>query len=331
MCADRRASGRELKEPRGNAVAHDRKFRFGVQVSQAASAASWRDRARKIEDLGFSTLFMPDHFGQELAPLPAIAMAAAHTSTLRVGGLVFDNDYKHPAILAKEAATIDLLCDGRVELGIGAGWMKTDYDALGLPYDPPAVRVDRFEEAVKVIKGCFTGEPFSMQGEHYRITDYASWPVPVQKPGPPILIGGGGKRVLSVAAREADIVGVNPNLKAGEINAAAARDSLKEQTDRKIQWIRDAAGPRWDDIEIQMRFFVASITEDRMGMAAALAPAFGVEPEAALEAGAALVGSENEVIEQLQRRREEWGLSYVVLGDDNVDEFAGVVAKLAGT
>ena len=121
-------------------------------MSQAASAASWRDRARKIEDLGFSTLFMPDHFGQELAPLPAIAMAAAHTSTLRVGGLVFDNDYKHPAILAKEAATIDLLCDGRVELGIGAGWMKTDYDALGLPYDPPAVRVDRFEEAVKVIK-----------------------------------------------------------------------------------------------------------------------------------------------------------------------------------
>ena len=201
---------------------------------------------------------MPDHFGQELAPLPAIAMAAAHTSTLRVGGLVFDNDYKHPAILAKEAATIDLLCDGRVELGIGAGWMKTDYDALGLPYDPPAVRVDRFEEAVKVIKGCFTGEPFSMQGEHYRITDYASWPVPVQKPGPPILIGGGGKRVLSVAGREADIVGVNPNLKAGEINAAAARDSLKEQTDRKIQWIRDAAGPRWDDIEIQMRFFVAA-------------------------------------------------------------------------
>jgi probable F420-dependent oxidoreductase len=312
-------------------VAHDHKFRFGVQVSQTASASAWRDRARKIEDLGFSTLFMPDHFGEELAPLPAMAMAAAHTTTLRIGGLVFDNDYKHPAILAKEATTIDLLSDGRFELGIGAGWMKSDYDALGLPYDPPAVRVDRFEEAVQVIKGCFTGQPFSMQGEHYRIKDYASWPVPVQKPGPPILIGGGGKRVLSVAGREADIVGINPNLRAGEINAEAARDSLKEQTDRKVQWARDAAGARWDDIEIQMRFFVASITEDRMGMANALAPAFGVEPEAALEAGSALVGSVNEVIEQLQRRREEWGLSYVVLGDDNIDEFAPVVAKLAGT
>jgi probable F420-dependent oxidoreductase len=312
-------------------VANDRKFRFGVQVSQTKSAAEWRDRARKIEDLGYSTLFMPDHFGEELAPLPAMAMAAAHTTTLRVGGLVFDNDYKHPAILAKEAATIDLLSDGRFELGIGAGWMKTDYDALGLPYDPPAVRVDRFEEAVRVVKACVTGEKFDLAGEHYRISDYASWPVPVQQPGPPILIGGGGKRVLSVAGREADIVGINPNLRAGEIGTDAVRDSLKEQTDRKIAWVREAAGARWDDVEIQMRFFVSSITEDRMGMAEAMAPAFGVEPEAALESGSALVGSENEVIEQLQRRREEWGLSYVVLGDNNVEEFAGVVAKLAGT
>ena len=132
-------------------------FRFGVQVSRVGSASEWRDKARKLEDLGFSTLFMPDHFGPELAPLPAIAMAAAHTTTLRVGSLVFDNDYKHPAILAKEAATIDLLCGGRLELGIGAGWMRTDYDQLGLPYDPPAVRVDRFEEALHVIKQCFTG------------------------------------------------------------------------------------------------------------------------------------------------------------------------------
>ena len=312
-------------------MAHDRKFRFGVQISQTGNANEWRDRARKIEDLGFSTLFMPDHFDQELAPLPAMAMAAAHTTTLRIGSLVFDNDYKHPAVLAKEAATIDLLSDGRYELGIGAGWMKTDYDKLGIPYDPPAVRVDRFEEAIQVIKGCFAGEPFSVSGEHYRITDYSGWPLPVQKPGPPLLIGGGGKRVLSIAAREADIVGVNPNLKSGVVDMDAAKDSLKEQTDRKLQWVRDAAGARYADIEIQIRFFVAAITDDRAGMAQSIAPMFGVDPEAALEAGAALVGSENEVIEQLQRRREEWDLSYVVLGNDNVDQFAGVVAKLAGT
>jgi probable F420-dependent oxidoreductase len=305
-------------------------FRFGVQISQGESAGAWRDKARKLEDLGYSTLFMPDHFGDELAPMPAIAMAAAHTTTLRIGALVFDNDYKHPAILAKESATIDLLCDGRLELGIGAGWMKTDYDALGLQYDPPAVRVDRFEEALHVIKQCFTGEKFTYHGEHYRITDYSSYPKPAQA-HIPILIGGGGKRVLSIAGREADIIGVNPNLRAGAIGLDAATDSLAEQTDKKIGWIRDAAGARIDDIEIQMRFFVCSITEDRMGLANVIAPSFGVSPEEALNSGAALVGSETEVIEQLHERRERWGLSYVIIGDENIDEFAPVVAKLTGS
>jgi probable F420-dependent oxidoreductase len=305
-------------------------FRFGVQTSQLGSAASWRDKARKLEDLGYSTLFMPDHFGEELAPMPAIAMAAASTTTLRVGSLVFDNDYKHPAILAKEAATIDLLSEGRLELGIGAGWMRTDYEFLGLPYDANAVRVDRFEEALVVVKQCLTGEKFSYSGDHYRITDYASYPTPVQQPLP-LLIGGGGRRVLSIAAREANIVGINPNLRAGVIGRDATLDSLKGQTDLKVQWVREAAGPRIDDIEIQMRFFITSVRPDRMTLAEQLAPVFGVPPEEALESGAACVGTVEEIIEQLQRRREEWGASYIVVGDDNVDEFAPIVAKLAGT
>ena len=305
-------------------------FRFGVQIAQATSAADWRDKARKLEDLGYSTLFMPDHFGDELAPMPAIAMAAADTTTLKIGALVFDNDYKHPAILAKESATIDLLCDGRLELGIGAGWMKTDYDALGISYDPPAVRVDRFEEALKVIKGCLTGEKFTYHGEHYRITDYTSFPKPAQA-HLPILIGGGGKRVLSIAAREADIIGINPNLRAGEIGLDAATDSLAEQTDKKLGWVRDAAGARLDDIEIQMRFFITKVTDDRMGLANAIAPGFGVTPEAALESGATLVGTETEIIEQLHQRRERWGLSYVIVGDENIDEFGPIVAKITGT
>src|SRR6476469_6298415 len=303
-------------------------FRFGVQVAQGESGSAWRDKARKIEDLGYSTLFMPDHFGEELAPMPAIAMAAAYTRSLRVGSLVFDNDYKHPAILAKEAATIDLLTDWRLELGIGAGWMRTDYDQLGLPYDSPAVRVDRFEEALHIVKQCFTGQQFTYHGEHYRITDYAAHPRPVQQPRPPLLIGGGGKRVLSIAAREGDIVGINPNLRAGEIGIDAAKDSLREQTDLKVQCIRDAAGVRIDDIEIQMRFFVTSVRPDRMKLAEALASSLGVTPEEALESGAALVGTEDEIAEQLHRRREEWGLSYVVIGDANIDEFAPIVAKL---
>jgi probable F420-dependent oxidoreductase len=305
-------------------------FRFGVQLSNADSASAWRDKARKLEDLGYSTLFMPDHFGDELAPMPAMAMAAAHTTTLRIGALVFDNDYKHPAILAKESATIDLLCDGRLELGIGAGWMKTDYDALGLDYDPPAVRVDRFEEALHIIKQCFTGEKFTHHGSHYRVTDYASYPKPAQE-HLPILVGGGGKRVLSIAAREADIIGINPNLRAGEIGREATDDSLQGQTDRKLEWVREAAGARMADIEIQMRFFITKVTDDRMKLANALAPGFGVSPEEALESGAALVGTEGEIIEQLHRRRERWDLSYVVVGDENIDEFAPIVAKLTGT
>ena len=304
-------------------------FRFGVQVTKTGSGAEWRDRVRQIEDLGYSTLFMPDHFDEQLAPMPAMAMAAAHTTTLRIGALVFDNDYKHPAILAKEAATIDLCSDGRLELGIGAGWMRTDYDALGLPYDPPAVRVDRFEEALHVIRQCFTGERFTYHGEHYRITDYASWPVPTQKPLP-ILIGGGGKRVLSIAGREADIVGINPNLREGRIGRDASLDSLADQTDRKVEWVRAAAGPRWDAIEIQMRFFITSVRPDRMAFAEQIAPMFGVSPEEAVESAAALVGTEAEIIEQLERRRERWGLSYVVVGDDNVEEFAPIVAALNG-
>jgi probable F420-dependent oxidoreductase len=208
--------------------------------------------------------------------------------------------------------------------------MKTDYDALGLPYDPPAVRVDRFEEALQIVKQCFRGEQFSFTGEHYRITDYASYPKPAQA-HLPILVGGGGRRVLSLAAREADIIGINPNLRAGEVGPDATADALQEQTDRKIGWVRDAAGDRRGDIEIQMRFFVCKVTDDRMKLAELLAPAFGVSPEEALESGAALVGSESEIIEQLYRRRERWDLSYVVVGDDNIDEFAPIVAKLAGT
>jgi probable F420-dependent oxidoreductase len=306
-------------------------FRFGVQMPHAESAAAWRDIARKLEDLGYSTLFMPDHFGDELAPTPALAMAAAHTTTLRVGSLVFDNDYKHPAILAKEAATIDLLSDGRFEFGIGAGWMRVDYDMLGLPYDSPAVRVDRFEEALHIVKQCFTGEKFTYHGEHYRMTDYVGRPRPLQRPRIPLLIGGGGKRVLSIAAREADVVGINPNLRSGEIGLDSAIDSLQARTDEKVQWVRDAAGDRWDDLEIQMRFFMTSVRSDRLAFAEKLAPAFGVSPEETLESGAVLVGTEQEIVEQLHRRRERWGLSYVVVGDTNIDEFAPIVSKLAGT
>ncbi|MGH9824912.1 MAG: TIGR03621 family F420-dependent LLM class oxidoreductase, partial [Blastocatellia bacterium] len=186
-----------------------KKFRFGAQVAGPASAKGWREKAQAIEAAGYSTLFLPDHFEDMLAPFSALMCAADATSTLRVGTLVFDNDFRHPAVLAKEAATLDLLSGGRVELGMGAGWMITDYEKAGMTYDPVGVRISRLEESLAIVKGLFAVGEFSFSGNHYKVTGFDGLPKPVQKPHPPILIGGGGKRILSLAAREADIVKVN--------------------------------------------------------------------------------------------------------------------------
>jgi probable F420-dependent oxidoreductase len=306
-------------------------FRFGVQCGGDRDRADFEQLARKIEALGYETLYLPDHFiDTQMAPLVGMCVAAEATKTLRVGALVFDNDYKHPAILAKEIATLDRLSDGRVELGIGAGWMKVDYDALGIPYDPAGVRVDRLEEAIAVIKGAWGPEPYSFSGEHYTITDYDGIPKPTQQP-PPILVGGGGPRVLRLAGREADIVGINPNLRAGAVTNDAAADSLAERVDQKVGWIKEGAGARFDDLELQIRYFFAAVTNDRQALAEAAAPGFDMTPEDALEAGITCIGTIDEICDQLVARRERWGVSNVVIGDDIFEQFAPVVDRLAGT
>lgn len=306
-------------------------FRFGVQCGGDRDRASFEQLARKIEALGYATLYLPDHFiDTEMAPIVGMAVAAQATKSLRVGALVFDNDYKHPAILAKEIATLDRLSDGRVELGIGAGWMKVDYDALGIPYDSAGVRVDRLEEALAVIKGSWGPDAFSFSGTHYTITDYNGIPKPTQQP-PPILVGGGGPRVLRLAGREADIVGINPNLRAGAVTNDAAKDSIAEMVDQKVGWIREGAGARFDDLELQIRYFFAAITDDRQALAEAAAPGFELEPQAALESGITCIGTIDEICDQLVARRERWGVSYIVIGDDLFEAFAPVVERLAGT
>jgi probable F420-dependent oxidoreductase len=313
-------------------MAHDRKFRFGVQTGGAESAKEWREKARKIEALGYSTLVMPDHFvDTPFAPMAGIAMAAEATTTLRVGTLVLGNDYKHPAVVAKEFATIDVISGGRLEAGIGAGWMRADYEELGLRYDRPGVRIDRLEEALAVVKGAWGPEPFSFDGEHYKVTGYNGIPKPVQQPHPPILVGGGGRKLLTLAAREADIIGFTPSARAGEITAEQARETLPASWKQKFEWVRDAAGDRFDDVELQIRYFFAAISDDRRGLAEAAAPAFGITTDEALDSGVALVGTVDECCDLLVRRREEWGVSYVVLGDDQYEAFAPVVARLAGT
>lgn len=312
-------------------MAHPRTFRFGVQMHTASSATEWTELARKAEDLGYSTLFMPDHFGDQLAPMPALAAAAAVTTTLRVGALVFDNDYKHPVVMAKEIATLDLLSEGRVEFGIGAGWMNTDYEQSGIPHDRAGIRIDRMEEAIEVFKGLFAEGAYSYSGDHYTITGLDSRPKPVQRPHPRFLIGGGGKRVLGIAAREADIVGINPAIRSGNVDAESAADATAEATDRKSRWVKDAAGDRYDDLEINCLNFACIITDDKAGTNAMMADIFGVTPEQVNDVPHVMIGSVDSICEDLHARRERWDMSYVVVQADAIDAAAPIVAALAGT
>ncbi|HUC35952.1 MAG TPA: TIGR03621 family F420-dependent LLM class oxidoreductase [Acidimicrobiales bacterium] len=315
-------------------MAHPRRFRFAAQLSKApeCTASSWSAQARKAEDLGYSAILMPDHFDDQLAPVPALAAAAAATARIKIGALVFDNDYRHPLLLAKEAATLDVLSDGRLELGIGAGWMKSDYDQSGISYDPPGERVERFEEGVRVLKGLLETEgPFSFAGKHYEISDHTATPRPVQRPRPPILIGGGGKRVLSFAAREADIVGVNVNLRSGFVGQEAAADATPDATRRKVGWVRDAAGSRFDDLELNTLIGFAVITDEPEKILEPLASGFGIDAADVPHVPLALVGSVEAIEEELRWRREEYGFSYFAVQSDAWETLGPVVSHLAGT
>jgi probable F420-dependent oxidoreductase len=313
---------------------HDRKFRFAAQLSKGpeGTALSWAEQARRAEDLGYSTLLMPDHFGDQLAPVPALAAVAAATSTLRMGSLVFGNDYRHPVVLAKEAATLDVLSEGRFELSLGAGWMKTDYEQAGMVYDSPPVRVERFEEAVQVIQGLLrTDGPFSYDGAFYRVSEHTLYPRPVQQPGPPLIIGGGGKRVLSFAARHADIVSINVNLREGTGGPETAPNASPERTREKVTWVREAAGDRFGELELNALIGFVMITDDASGIADAMAPHFGISAEDALHIPLALLGTLDDMIEELQWRRAEYGISYWSIEADSWEALGPVVAKLAGT
>ena len=311
----------------------DRKFRFGVMLSRAESGAEIRASAQRAEDLGYSTVYVPDHFvDHPLAPIPTIAAVAACTTTLNVGTLVLGNDYRHPVVLAKEAATIDLISDGRLELGVGAGWMTVDYEQSGIPLDRPGVRIDRLRESVQVLKGLWADGPFTLDGEHYQVTALEGDPKPVQRPGPKLVIGGGGPKVLAFAAEQADIVGINANLHSGSANDPSSAPSMNPaNTDDKLRWVREAAGDRYADIEIQAFAGFMMITDDARPIAEGMATAFDATPDEVLDSPVGLVGTLDELVESLERRRARWDMSYHVVPMEHLDAFAPVVARLAGT
>jgi probable F420-dependent oxidoreductase len=312
-------------------MAHPRTFRFGLQLANAPSAASWAEQAKKAEDLGFSSLLMPDHFGDQLAPVPALMAAADATTELRIGALVHDNDYKHPVVLAKEAATLDVLSRGRLEFGLGAGWMNTDYEQSGIPKDPARVRIDKLEEALDVIEGLFADGPFDFTGEHYDITGLDGLPKPVQKPHPPFMIGGGGQRVLSLAGRRADIVGIAPRAATGAVDAESAATGTGPATDEKLAWVRAAAGDRYDDLEINVLLFAVLPADDPGPSYEMLAGIFGIDPSEGPAVPHVLVGTTEIMCDALHERRDRWDMSYIICQGDAVDTMAPVVAELAGT
>jgi probable F420-dependent oxidoreductase len=320
-----------------------RPFRFAVQSFSASSAAEWKNRAKKVESLGYSALHLADHIIgpgpaleatnhplQELAAVPAMAVAAEATSTLKVGCRVFCQDYKHPAVLAKEAATLDLLSDGRLELGIGAGWLKGEYDALGIPMDPAPQRITRLKETVAILKAHLEGGPIDFKGESFQLSGFEGAPRPVQTPRPPIMIGGGGKRVLGIAAREADIVSFNFNNRSGIIGPDGVNLSTAEETAKKVGWVRDAAGDRFDDLELEIGAYFTFVGPGTEAAAEGMAGAFGFSKEEMMKHPHGLFGEVAAVCDELQSRRDTYGISYVTVGDNAIDAFAPVVAELAG-
>lgn len=305
-------------------------FRFGIQASKASSRKEWVDLAQRAEANGFDVLTMPDHFDDQLAPVPALMTAADATTTLRIGALVWDNDYKHPVVLAKELATMDVLSNGRLEIGIGAGWMRSDYDMAGMAYNSPGVRIERFIEGVDIIRGHMQDASYSLQGKHYTVTNLNGLPKPVQKPCPPILVGGGGKKVLTYAAKEVEIIGINGTMTAGVVGPEAISSMTSEAVDEKVGIVATEGAHRLNDIEMNVRAFFVNVTPERATAVSKIAGLIGVNDEMITNTPFALIGSPDSIVEDLLARRERWGFSYIIVGAQDVDSFAPVVAALRG-
>ena len=286
--------------------------------------------AARAEELGFHSVTVPDHLDDQPAPLIALTAAAAATSTIRLLPLVLANDYRHPVVLAKELATLDVLSGGRLEVGLGAGWMTSDYELSGIQLDSPGTRIRRLRESVDIISGLLRGEAISVDGEFYSVAGAAGTPSPVQSGGVPIMLAGGKEKMLTLAGEKADIIGINPGLTAGVIDEQAGRDATLERTDQKLEWVRSAAGARFDSLTIQTRIHLAMITDDREAVAKEMAPLLGITAEEALASPHALVGTVDQVVDEVLSWRERWGFSYISIDAGSIDDFAPVIEALDG-
>lgn len=307
-------------------------FRFGVNTWTAGSSREWLEKARRVETLGYNTLFMADHLADTFAPFSALAVAAQAAPTLRVGPLVLNNDFRHPVVVAREVATLDLLTDGRVELGLGAGYADAEYLEAGLRFDNGAVRVSRLAESVAIITRLLAGEAVTFHGSHYEIAGHRVYPRPVQKPRPPVLLGGNGKELLTLAAREADIVSLTGVTFMPAGRPASLSGFSPAGFSERIEWIRTAARDRVKQPTLNILVQQVVLADTPRKAAESVASQFPSRTlDEILESPFFLLGPTEHLIEVLQDRRERWGISYVVVFDRSVDDFAPVVARLAGT
>ena len=324
------------------AVVHP--FRFATTMPAPTTPLErWHADLRALEDLGISTIVAADHFtdGYAFEPMVALTAAAGCTTTLRLQTGVLGNDYRHPVLVHRMAALLDVVSNGRFTLGLGAGWMTSDYEAAGIPLDPPVVRIDRFEEALEVIIGLFGDAPFTFAGEHYRVEGLDGLPKPVQQPHPPLFIGGGSPRVLRLAGARADLAGINASLRAGTLGAHAITDLSLERVREKIGWVLDAAaaaGRGRDAVELEMNQWLAKVTPSAAAATDLLervAVRYAVDAELLAASPAVLVGTESQIVDTLQHRRECLGVSIVQLDAGfpapDVHAFGPVIAELAGT
>jgi probable F420-dependent oxidoreductase len=310
-------------------------FTFLADAFDVSSARELGERARAAEDLGISTFVLPDHLVGQPAPVPYLAAVAALTERIRISAFVHNNDLRHPAVLAQELATLDVLSEGRLDVALGAGWNESEYAAIGLPFDPIRVRQARLAEAVAVIKGCFGAGAFSFAGEHYTITEYDAQPKPVQQPHPPFFIGGGGRTTLELAAREAQTVGLAPRILRG--GRSDPRSFTWAATEEKIDWIREAAGERFAELTLNVypSFWPVTVTDDLRGEAEKVIAAMkartgvGMTVQEVIDSPHVFIGSRSRFVEKFTELRERLGISSFLIAD--LDQLGPVVEQLAGS
>jgi probable F420-dependent oxidoreductase len=299
-------------------------FRFALHTSIAPTMSAWRDQARMAEGLGYAALYVTDHFDVQFGPIVAATVAAEATTTLHIGMLVLNNDLRNPVVLAKEVASLGLAAEGRIEVGLGAGWLRRDYEETGVGYDGPGVRVDRLAESLTVMKALWREGEVTFSGKHYEVHGARCEPRPASLPR--VIVGGGSKRILTVAAQQADIVGVNRSMASDDVVGLSTLDHF----DRCVGWVREAAGERFASLELQIVTFAVMIVGSARA-AARGATMLGFPGVEALELPVLLIGTVDEICERLVERRERWGFSNIVVPGESMESFAPVVARLVGT